>query len=228
MGTTIPADSLKNLFISTKNMNGEFERARVKVEIYKLQSPTRLIRERYWQQPDLFVMTKDEYIKYFPTDEYSDESKKENWEKIEKVVDQLDSTSQNSIFNIQHSPLTAGWYRIEASTKDKYGELVKDVKYVLLYDEKSKTPPVQQYTWTMQKNSVIEPGEQSLITIGSSANDLFVIQEVENMPVNTKQQPDVKSKQSVITFFNLNNDQKVLSFSAKETDRGDSASRIFL
>ena len=69
IGATIPSDSLKSLFISTKNMNGEFEKAKVKVEIYKLQSPNRLIRERYWQQPDLFVMSKEEYLKYFPNDD---------------------------------------------------------------------------------------------------------------------------------------------------------------
>jgi len=48
----IPSDSLKNIFISTKNLSGEFEPSKVELKIYKLQTPQRLIRSRYWEQPD--------------------------------------------------------------------------------------------------------------------------------------------------------------------------------
>ena len=47
-------------------MNGEFEPAIVNVTITKLKEEKRLIRNRYWERPDQFVMTKDEYIKNFP------------------------------------------------------------------------------------------------------------------------------------------------------------------
>ena len=39
-------------------MNGEFEPANVKVTITKLKEEKRLIRDRYWERPDQFVMTK--------------------------------------------------------------------------------------------------------------------------------------------------------------------------
>src|ERR1035437_4669761 len=77
----IPVDSLKHIFVSTKNLSGEFEASRVDVKIHKLQTPQGLIRNRYWSVPDQFVMSKDEFIKYFPNDEYKDESKKETWQK---------------------------------------------------------------------------------------------------------------------------------------------------
>ena len=100
--------------------------------MYKLRSPYRLIRERYWQQPDQFVMSKEEYLKYFPTDEYSNETQKETWEKTEKVFEEADSSNENSSFTIHHSPFSPGWYVIEATAKDKYGEDVKNIKYFQL------------------------------------------------------------------------------------------------
>jgi hypothetical protein len=62
----LPVDSLKSLSIRTENMNGEFEPATVKVSFRKLKEEKRLIRDRYWERPDEFVMSKEEYIRYFP------------------------------------------------------------------------------------------------------------------------------------------------------------------
>ena len=67
---SLPADSLKILSIRTQNMNGEYVPAKVKVVITKLKEEKRLIRDRYWERPDQFTMSKEEYIKNFPYDEY--------------------------------------------------------------------------------------------------------------------------------------------------------------
>ena len=84
----LPADSLKDILIKSTNFSGEFEQATVKLAVFSLHSPDRLIRARFWQQPDHFVMSREEYLKNFPHDEYSDETKKETWEKTGKVYEQ--------------------------------------------------------------------------------------------------------------------------------------------
>ncbi len=71
---TLPVDSLKTLSIRTENMNGEFEPANIKVTITRLKEEKRLIRDRYWERPDQFVMSKEEYLKNFPYDEYDNET----------------------------------------------------------------------------------------------------------------------------------------------------------
>jgi hypothetical protein len=60
------ADSLKQLNISSTNMNDIYEKATVNVSIHKIQTPNKVFRERYWQMPDLFTMSKEEYSNYFP------------------------------------------------------------------------------------------------------------------------------------------------------------------
>ena len=78
------------------NINGIHEKANVNITITKLISPNKLFRDRYWQQPDQFVLSIDEYYTLFPYDLYKNETQKSSWELGEKVIDITDSTSENS------------------------------------------------------------------------------------------------------------------------------------
>jgi hypothetical protein len=214
-GDNLSADSLKNIFIKTENLSGEFEPAKVNVLIYKLKSPDRLIRERYWQQPDQFVMSKEDYIKNFPNDEYSDETKKESWEKVSKAFEENDSTKESSLFTIHHSPFTSGWYVIEVSAKDKYGEDVKNIKFIQLYDSKNGNPANPQYDWATDNYQISEPGKKVTVNIGSSAKDLFVIEEVESRKSGVGSE-----KSDNYSFLAINNEKKNSDFNIAENDRG--------
>ncbi|HMC84258.1 MAG TPA: hypothetical protein VKI61_01975, partial [Chitinophagaceae bacterium] len=220
-GQNIIADSLKNISISTKNIAGTPEPALITMIISKLQSPDRLIRERYWQQPDQFVLNKEEFRKTFPNDEYSDESNFRSWAKDKAIFTSADSSNDNSKFKIQNLEFVEGWYAIEAITKDKYGAEVKDIKYIQLYDERSKFLPYTAYKWSSQKNNTIEPGEQSTITIGSAANDVFLIQEIDK-PVNQPSNPAAIDNNTISTKYNFINltGKQSFTFTATEEDRG--------
>lgn len=89
------ADSLKNLKIRSANTNDIFEKVSVNVTIQKVQSPQKIFRSRYWQMPDQFVLSRDEYYQHFPYDVYKDEDQKITWPLGEKVLDKKDSTSES-------------------------------------------------------------------------------------------------------------------------------------
>jgi Bacterial Alpha-2-macroglobulin MG10 domain/MG2 domain/Alpha-2-macroglobulin family len=216
----LPVDSLRSLSIRTQNMNGEFEPATVKVIITKLKEEKRLIRERYWERPDQFVMTKEEYIRNFPYDEYDNETDSKSWDKGEKVFEKSDSTNERSIFNIQQSTLRAGWYAVEVSTKDKNGEEVKDVQYIELYDEKSNQLNTPQYLWT-EGASPIEPGEKTSVKLGTSADNLFIVQSLDKATGNgSERTPLEQPVTSNFSFLKLNNEKHSFDFTATEADRG--------
>ena len=208
-GGTMPADSLKYISISTKNSMGEFEKAKITVTFYKLETPNRLIRQRYWEQPDQFVMKQEDYLKDFPLDEYNDESKKENWKKGELVYTRTDSSNADNRFTIHHSLLTKGWYVIEAITKDKNGNEVKNISFIQLTDATAQ-PVVPDYVWDFPKTITKEPGEVATCTIGSSASDLFVIEQKEK---------DF-TKEPVYSFLKLNNEKKSFTENVTENNRG--------
>ncbi|MEJ7589379.1 MAG: alpha-2-macroglobulin family protein [Ferruginibacter sp.] len=128
----INADSLKNLKIRSLNINDIFDRANVNVAIYKIIAPNKIYRVRYWEMPDQFVMSKDEYAGYFPYDLYKDENQKDKWPLGEKISENNDSTSIAGEWKLSNVPLISGWYKIIASTIDKYGEEVKAEKIVFI------------------------------------------------------------------------------------------------
>ena len=216
----ITIDSLKHISIKTLNLNGEFIPSNVMVSIYTLKSPERLIRQRFWPQPDIFVIGRESYLQLFPYDEYGDETNPEHWIKSEKIYERVDSTKANTSFEITPKGLSTGWYAVEVVTKDLFGEEVKDVRNVQLHDDKNI--PSTIYSWSLQKNESVEPGNSSTISIGSAAKDLFVIQAVEKQ-LNTR---DLKSKhtdnqQSVnYKFISLSNEKKSFDFPVTEDDRG--------
>ncbi len=216
----INKDSLKSISINSKNLSGVSETVKADVKIYKLQAPERLIRERLWVEPDEFIYTKDEFIKYFPHDEYKDETKKESWEKGDLVYSKTDSVSQPSTFNLEPSTFNQGWYVIEATAKDKYGQEVKDVKYFQVYDAKSDTLSTLEYVWNYQQKNNVEPGETAKIITGSAANDVFLIQEINRTKATDDGQQTTDKTNTSFNFISLNNDKKVFDFKISEDDRG--------
>jgi uncharacterized protein YfaS (alpha-2-macroglobulin family) len=216
----INTDSLKSISVTSKNLSGQPETVKADVKIYKLKAPERLIRTRLWNAPDTFVMSKNEFIQYFPHDEYRDEIKKETWQRDELIYNLNDSTN-NSKFNIQNSKFSQGWYVAEATAKDKYAQEVKDVKYFQIYDPKSTVTPVTTYLWNHLEKNYLEPGETAHLISGTSSNDLFLIQEIDRSKNNTNVYGIPKSTpHSEYNYYTLSHNKKTFDFKLKEDDRG--------
>ncbi|MEO6682060.1 MAG: MG2 domain-containing protein, partial [Ginsengibacter sp.] len=218
-GNILNADSLNHISLTSKNLAGENEPVKAAIKIQQLVAPNRLIRERLWEQPDTFIYSKDEYIQFFPTDEYKDESQKETWKRGVTILEKSDTISPSYQLSLTNKPLQQGWYVIEVSAKDKYGQVVKDVNYFQVFNTKSDTIPAPAYIWNLNENRAIEPGKTTKTTIGSSASNVFLIREIikeKSIQYEEKENSDT----SVLDFISLNNNKKTLSFNITEADRG--------
>ncbi|MBS1610786.1 MAG: alpha-2-macroglobulin, partial [Bacteroidetes bacterium] len=212
---SLPADSLKSLSIRTENISGEFEPSTVSVTITELKEEKRLLRNRYWNRPDQFVINKEEYIRNFPNDEYNNESEMESWEKLEKVFSKTDSVKESSQFKVGNTQLKPGFYLIEVLTKDKDGNEVKDEKYIELYDGKNKQLLKPGYLWT-EGGKPIEPGEKTTIKLGTSADNVFVIKETSKQSLASTDDLRI----TTYDYLKINNEKKTFDFTATEADRG--------
>ncbi len=212
MPETLHADSLKNLKISTTNLNDIFEKANVNVTITKVISPTKIFRERYWEMPDQFMMSKNEYEGYFPYDVYKDEDQQSKWPLGEKVSDVTDSTEENSKFKNQKSKFEAGWYKIIATTKDKYGELVKAEKYIQLTNSAANEKIYDAVKLDVIKGNA-EPGEFIRYNISTGFDNIWLIHSLSKM-----------DKTNTLTYKPITNTQSApFAQSVVETDRGGMA-----
>lgn len=218
--SSLPADSLKKITIRTQNLNGEFVPAVATVTITKLKEENRLIRNRFWDRPDQFVMSKQEYIKYFPFDEYDNEKEYTSWEKGEQVYTATDSSREDGLWSILHGKTVAdkqsfspGFYMIEISATSNAGDEVKDVQYIELFDEKEKKLNRPNYLWTGTQKTIVEPGETAKLEIGTSADNLFLVHLIDK-------QANSPSKTNSYQFISLSDEKTTFSFDAEVKDRG--------
>ena len=204
-------DSIKNVKVNTTNFNDLFERATVTLTMHQLKAPNRIYRNRYWEQPDHFVMTLQEYQAAFPYDIYRNENEVSTWEKGEKVLEVTDTTTASGKFAALANPdkaLTAGWYVIEAVTKDKYGETVKDIQYVQLYNKNSAHNPLAFGSIEPGK-TVYEPGETASYQLTSNLDSVFMIHDIGR-----------KNAKEERKFITLNGNSPSYELPITENDRG--------
>lgn len=216
-GSPLAADSFHSMTVTSKNLSGSFEPTLATIQIFAIQPPARLLRSRYWSQPDQFIMSKEEYVRNFPNDIYADEDKKETWPRGVILFQQTDSTKPSGEWLInQH--FKQGYYVAEVTAKDRYGQEVKNIEYFELYDLRLPGLPTPSYSWNTTIKNTVEPGENAEFITGTSTN-LYVIQQI-NKPINGRIQNDNEEQNNNYLFTTLNNEKKTLSFPVTENDRG--------
>jgi len=206
-------DSAQKFSIATSNTNGNPEPAAGKMEIYRLKEPERIFRSREWEKPDQFIMSKEEYYASFPYDVYDDESNMYKWGRGEKVYDKNFDTHTNLEFSIENlASWKPGIYVMEAHTKDKYGEDVKDLKYFTIFSGKDNVMPNNNIDWFTTIKDYGEPGEKASFLIGSKENGVKVLYEIEEQGKSVHRE-----------WLTLNSEQKRIDVPIAERNRGNFA-----
>ncbi|HFB99311.1 MAG TPA: hypothetical protein ENJ53_00765, partial [Phaeodactylibacter sp.] len=174
-------DSLgkKEFTITSQNLNGEFENAQGEITVHQLKSPSKILRQKYWQKPDQYLMTKEEFSRNFPLDIYKNEDEIENWEVGKEVLKTRFDVSRNAKIVVGNKNWKIGGYVLTLNTQDKYGEKIELKKYFTLYDLGDKKLPVNMALLTELDQSKYEPGEVAKYFVASAYPSIKVLQEVE-------------------------------------------------
>ncbi len=178
---TILADSFKTIQIQSTNINDVFTPALVTLTIEKLQEPSVMYKTRYWQTPDQFTMTKTEHDTLFPNDPYKDEDKKENWPVAAKEFEKTDSNTILYRWNIGKK-LQAGWYKITATSKDKNGVRVTNIKYVQVTDLVVNTTKEPLQITANKRNA--KPGDKISVNISTAFDKIWFIERMQRLNSN--------------------------------------------
>lgn len=199
--------------LSTKNLNSQEEAADVKLVVHRLQPNNRIIRNRLWSKPDKFLMSEEEYLKKFPNDEYADESSPNRFVRKEKIKETVLSTKEKVKIDLPSLGINkAGVYYIQLSLKDKYGEEVKEERYVEVFnpDSKDLLKPSAEFFAVLKDKC--EPGEKASYLIGSSYENVEVLMEIEH-------ENKIEKKE----WIKLSNEQRVIEIPVLEKHRGNFA-----
>ncbi|MBX7242515.1 MAG: hypothetical protein K1X92_12270 [Bacteroidia bacterium] len=207
----VSAENPDSLTVNTENLNGAFEPAKGKIEIYPIEMPKQWFRARRWGKADVFPVQEQDYRKWFPYDAYSNESDYRNWKKKEKIATisfDTEKSKKYALSSLKNQP--QGTYIAELSTADKYGNSIKVTSYFDL-ESRTKSTPVKPVALSVEvRKNVVEPGENLEFTVSSSEKNLFTVLTIE-------QNGTILDRR----FITLNNEKRELTFPVKEEHRGN-------
>jgi uncharacterized protein YfaS (alpha-2-macroglobulin family) len=179
----IAAADFKKIQVLSTNLNGLFEKAKVQLELFSLQQPNKMYRERYWETPDLFVMDKKTFESIFLYDEYANEADPKNWSINKREWATTDTTQLNGSFNVQFKTIQPGFYKLIASTTDQLGELVKTEKIIRIFDPK-KPSALEPFVLDVKK-ATATPGESLAYDFHTGFDKIWLINQLTKMDKST-------------------------------------------
>lgn len=204
--------SIKNhkLTIDTKNLNNEFVPAKGTIKIYKRIAPKMVLRPRPWAAPDYQDITQSEFKSKFPHDAYANEQNSNTWKKGKLVFDRPFDTSkfkELELGNIKR--WESGTYIVILESRDKYGEAVKNEIQTQIFSNSEETLSDKQLFRISTNKKRYQAGETALVTLGSSAENIYVaVDVVKNGEFFTQE------------IIHLNNNKKTLAIPVTPDDVG--------
>ena len=169
--TTVP--------VKIANQSGERVSANGQLTIYRLQPPARPLRERLWQRPDRYMLSKAEFEKLFPNDVYANENDPRSWPKGEIVQQQTINSPADSLIKLTPGRYTPGEYVAELVVVDSTGDNVTERAFFAAVDDKEPTASARPDNWVQVRKATGEPGEEAIFWVGNSEPG-YVLMTVED------------------------------------------------
>lgn len=182
------------------NLNNEPIKANVKAEWSLLQAPSRLMNKSPFYA-EKYTMTKEEFIKTFPNEDYNNELEVAKWP-LKSVELKQNLTVKNGSGNLEFSQrnLKPGYYKINLMAINEQNDTIKVDKYLVVYHEQ----PAQIQSnaeWVSTVASVIKPGESAVFRLaGLSDNSKGYYEVYYRDSVTRKVWLNLSPKQSIVTI----------------------------
>ncbi|MFO7613972.1 MAG: alpha-2-macroglobulin family protein [Bacteroidales bacterium] len=167
--------------LHTTNLNNQSVNVEGTITLYSLEAPERLIRDRSWARPDVFVMSREEFLKEFPNELYDNESDPDTWNRKAAILKRNFNTANDSVFIIDNlKNLAAGSYLLLMEATDAFGEKVEVKKYLTAFQPDNKVMPVSSPFWHAVIKNSGEPGDMAVLVVGTAEKNVRLLYEVEN------------------------------------------------
>ncbi len=145
--------------IETRNLNGDEVESDVEASIIKLGPPEKLLFDRPWEEPDVFVLNENQFREEFPNRVYRNETNPETW-KHEKTVFNAKFKAEKEKPTLQKelSDLKQGYYKLSLSAKDEGNNTSEYIKVFQVLQDKPQVPVLVK-DWIIPVKTSGEPGE---------------------------------------------------------------------
>lgn len=192
----IQRNELKSFSIISTNISGLPATSNGQFRFSKLKSPEILFKNKLWERPDRFVLSETEYRKQFPDQIYNNEDDTASWAVEKVVLSQEYNNAKDSIITIKGAEdWEPGIYCLEIESTDIYGSKVKYPYFFTLFDQSSGKPACKTMIFNAIKEKLVEPGQNAVMLIGSSAKKINMLVEIsKENKVISRQWLDISNK----------------------------------
>jgi hypothetical protein len=162
--------------IKTTDLAGDPLPAVVKTTVYELETYGKKYRKRLWNTPDQYVLSKAEFEKLFPYDEYEESENPERFKIRKVIVNRTDSVGIEGVA-LDNISLNSGWYKIVSSSKLPAGDTATTEHYVNVL---SSTSNGALFVDTYSEKPAIQKGEQANLIVTSNIPDVHLFYTRQN------------------------------------------------
>ncbi|MGB9697312.1 MAG: alpha-2-macroglobulin family protein [Ignavibacteria bacterium] len=220
----------KDFLISATNYSMQKQPAKVTLTIWKIKTPETPLVDRPWKPtkyiysqtdmdiaqigevPDKLLYTKSQFKKLLPHYPYGNEDDYTKWEPEFKVLEKNFDTNVDSVLSLNLDQWNQGFYFVEMTAEDNFGEKAEFKNYFTVFDKFSSTPVYNLHSYIIPIKSKYEPGETAEILIGSALKNFTLYYDVE-----------VKNDLTKSGFVKLDNSQTRLEIPVTQNEIGNFA-----
>ena len=174
---------LSSVGVELTDINGTPQQGRVGVSVARLQRPNPMrLAPAVLKKGMHQTVDREDYQSRFPQYIYDiEENDRRTW-KVESVVWEAESSAaapgQHSTFNIQHSTLIGGIYRIVAWAMDGQ-DTVADTVYTVLTPPTDRQSRTDAVLWVDRDKTTAHPGDRVTFRLGSAYKDVKAFYMIE-------------------------------------------------
>lgn len=164
---------LKSFPVSVKNVNDVDQNGKGKIEIYRLQSPNKVLKSMVFvSNSDYNYYTEQEFNKLFPTYAYPSQMVPKNWKIGEKVLESWFETTQSSEIKFDKTnQLVEDYYIIKGYVLD--GNDKVEIERIIYIANPEKLNNYTLITTSLNKKEY-KVGDEVIVTFKSPVKNVFV------------------------------------------------------
>lgn len=201
----VTGDSSK-IAVNIQNLNAIKQSGQIKMDIYAIKNPGRIFKNRIWNKPDTYLLSRDDYQNDFPQYAYANEDNRETW----PVQHQVANLSQHTdgklpatfdIGQLKNQP--TGSYKIVIDAQNEQGDTVSRSFFITVFNKPTQpqgalfwvAPAGKQYAGSSTANFMVGLGATSHVLMEKYSNGKLVLskwlhlkgknQQLISVPVDT-------------------------------------------
>ncbi|PKP16225.1 MAG: hypothetical protein CVU07_07640, partial [Bacteroidetes bacterium HGW-Bacteroidetes-23] len=164
-----------SVVIESNNLNDEPISSKGKLTIYKLQNPGRVLRSRAFDLPEVYILSKEDFLKNFPNEVFDSLDYKDHWKKGKLVFSSEFESEGNHSTDLKTSEQwESGEYIAEGEVWDATGDTINLQKNFSVFNNKDTFLADKQLFFFGITNTDFKKDNFANLKLSTASDELIV------------------------------------------------------